>query len=296
MATLSQKRVRGILLILALCALVDFLVAGWRDAPEPQPPPSAVIDSDVIATEQLLDTHSSLAPEASPVTHTATSSAQVPRPDIQLIGTLIAPPKTRSAIIARADGEFVVSPGASIDGHWTLHQIFPGKIVIRSAERELILRIRGQVPAMGHLRDAPIEADPHDPGASHEEKMNRYYANQTPEAVAFPEGLNTRGIEKVSGQTFSVDVKALLDQLLATPLRRQFDYEMEEGGLRLVEIVPGGVVDHFGFVPGDIIAKIDDTPITRVEDLQWLMQPNGNRVAVQFMREAEAMTHTYLLQ
>lgn len=297
MARASLNGVNGLLLSLALCMLVGMFFAGGRDAPEPLPPPKTVFNSDVIRAERPLDTETSLAPEATPAAPAETSPTQAPRPDFQLIGTLIAPPMTRSAIIARADEELVVSPGEAIDGQWTLHQVFPGKIVIRNADRELNLGIRAQAPAAGDLRDAPIEVEavPHDPGASHVEKMKRYYASRAPETVAFPEGLNIRGIENVSGQSFSVDVNALLDQFLLTPPQRHFDFDTDAVGLRFVEIVPGGVVDRFGFVPGDTITRINDTRITAIEDLQCLLQSQKNRVEVEFRRAGTPVVHSYLL-
>jgi S1-C subfamily serine protease len=134
------------------------------------------------------------------------------------------------------------------------------------------------------------------PQASHAEKLARYYAGRLPETVAFPEGLHTHGVKAIREQTYSIDVKALFDQHLRTPLWRQFDYAKDDRGLRLVEIVPGGVVDHFGFLPGDIVTKIDDIPIARIEDLQYLLHPNSMSVRVEFKRESTPMTHTYLLQ
>lgn len=218
------------------------------------------------------------------------------RPRFELIGTFIAPPMTPSAIIATGKGEALFTPGAAIVGRWRLQRVFPGRIVVRSAESESILLIRAQSPAPRYLDTEAIETSPSQVRVSHAEKLDRYYAGRLPETVAFPGGLQAYGIEEVRDQTYSVDMEALLDQHLQTPLWRQFDYEMDAGGMRLVEIVPGGVVDRFGFVPGDIIAKIDDIPITRIEDLQYLMHPNSNRVRVEFIRASAAMTHTYLLR
>jgi type II secretory pathway component PulC len=294
MTTIGRKSGKGILIGLVLCALTSFVWLRWKGHERHR----TVLGREkaVSATaEQPLNTGVLTVPAAASSKPAVVIATQT-EPHFQLIGTFIAPPMTPSAVIATAKGETLFTPGAAIDGRWRLQRVFPGRIVVRSAERESILLIQTQFPVTDVPPAATIEAPPTRPQASHVEKLGRYYAGRPPETVAFPGGLQTYGIEAVRDQTFSVDMKALLDQHLQTPLWRQFDYEMDTGGIRLVEIVPGGVVDRFGFVPGDIVAKIDDIPITRIEDLQYLLHPNSHRVRVEFMRASTAMTHTYLLQ
>jgi hypothetical protein len=296
MVTKSQRGVKGILLGLAICVPASLFWA-QGDAPERLQTLVAEQNAVLIKPEQPLDdTGAPPVPEATSLRSAAATSTQAPRPDFQLIGTLIAPRLTPSAVIDTGKGEALFTIGAAIDDRWQLHKVFPGKIVIRSAESESIMPIRAQATTMTDPETETIEKAPLQPQASHAEKLVHYYAGRPPEAVAFPGGLITRGIEKVHEGTFSIDMAALLDQHLRTPLRRQFDYEMDDRGMRLVEIVPGGAVDRFGFVPGDIVAKIDDVPITRVEDLQYLLHPDSDRIKVEFIRASTAMTHTYLLQ
>lgn len=294
MTTIGRKSVKGILIGLVLCALTNFLWLRWKGH-ERQQTVLGRQHAVLTTAEQPLNTGALTVPEATSSKPAVVKSTQT-EPDFQLIGTFIAPPMTPRAIIATVKGETLFTPGAAIDGHWRLQRVLPGRIVVRSAKRESILLIQTQFPVTDLLPTATIEAPPSRPQASHVEKLSRYYAGRLPETVAFPGGLQAYGIEEVRDQTFSVDMKALLDQHLQTPLWRQFDYKMDTGGIRLVEIVPGGVVDRFGFVSGDIVAKIDDIPITRIEDLQYLLHPNNHRVRVEFMRASTAMTHTYLLQ
>jgi hypothetical protein len=295
MAATSQKRVKGILFGLVLCSLASIFWARWN-APERHRTFVAAQNTVLTTTEQPLFKSAPSVPEAMSSRSAMVASMQTLGPRFQLIGTLIAPPLTSCAIIATGKGDALFTPGAAIDGRWRLQRVFPGRILVRSAESESMVLIRSQAPVPETLDTEVIEASPSPVRVSHAEKLDRYYAGRLPETVAFPGGLQAYGIEEVRDQTFSVDMQALLDQHLQTPLWRQFDYEMDAEGMRLVEIVPGGVVDRFGFLPGDIVAKIDDIPLTRVEDLQYLLHPNSHRVRVEFRRAATAMTHTYLLQ
>jgi type II secretory pathway component PulC len=225
-----------------------------------------------------------------------TQQEEVPIPNIVLVGTFIEQGYKNAAIIADKGKQKIFRVDDYIDNYWQLIKVQRNQIVLTDNNRELVIDMK-----FGGVGTNLPERFPDDSNEaviieSFSQKMERYLNGRYPSEVAFPDGLELSGIEKIADNGFELDLITIIDQIRKTPLHRQSKYLINEEGIEFVEIVPGSLFDNGGFMPGDIINRIDGRNVTGPEDLDLIYLLSKESVSVELKRENIGINYTYILK
>ena len=63
------------------------------------------------------------------------------------------------------------------------------------------------------------------------------------------------------------------------------DFTWQQGGYRLDGVTPGSPAEAAGLMAGDVVLRIDDTPIEGLRDLSNALKTPGDRVTVVYERD-----------
>lgn len=137
------------------------------------------------------------------------------------------------------------------------------------------------------------------PQYSWEDKMKRYYNGRQIAAIQYPLGLNYTGVEQLSDNVFAIDKERLREQSSKQDLLSHATFDDKSAGsVTLSEVVPGGVFDRMGMLPGDQVQSINGNKVTNYSDLYTAYENsiNGDQITLHIIRSNQQVDFTYFLQ
>jgi len=136
------------------------------------------------------------------------------------------------------------------------------------------------------------------PYYSWEQKLAMYYAGRSADSVPYPDGLDFKGVEQLSDNVYAIDHQVFNQQLKSQDLLGQAKFEDRNGQPTLSEVVPGGVFDRLGFLPGDQINSVAGTPVHSYADLYNAYQSIQGRseLTTDIRRNGHDIQFTFFIQ
>ena len=154
--------------------------------------------------------------------------------------------------------------------------------------------------ALSHAEAEKAESStPVFPYYTWQQKMEMYYAGRPAAAVRYPVGLDYHGVVQLSDNVFAIDKAEFIEQSQTQDLlsHAQFD-DTQEGMVSVSEVVPGGIFDRLGMLPGDQLQTLNGISITNYAELYSAYAgANGqDQITLQIRRNHQTIDFTYFVQ
>ena len=223
------------------------------------------------------------------------SEIQANLPIIQVKGIFLAKPVNKAIINVSNSKEILYSEGDIIYSELKLHKLHRDYIELLFRDKTYKYYLDGESAHIDHHVTERTEVYVN-LSQTFEDKMVRYVNDQDLNLVAFPNGLDFKGIEKVVDGLFDVKFEVLNPKILSSELLEQAQFQFISGeGLKLNELVPGGSFDKAGLLTNDILKSVNNIPIDTPLNMTAVYQQfeSGNQIIIDIMRNNERAQMIY---
>ncbi|MDH5183706.1 MAG: hypothetical protein OEX12_07420 [Gammaproteobacteria bacterium] len=131
-----------------------------------------------------------------------------------------------------------------------------------------------------------------------QEKMDAYYNGRHGTAVPYPHGLDFKGTEQLSDNVYAINRQQFLEQSTNHDLLSHASFDdSNSSAVVLNEIVPGGIFDRIGIVPGDQISAMNNIPVHSYDELYsaYMSIQTTNQFDVHLQRNGQDINLSYII-
>ncbi|MBD3670184.1 MAG: PDZ domain-containing protein [Gammaproteobacteria bacterium] len=137
------------------------------------------------------------------------------------------------------------------------------------------------------------------PRFSREKKMEMYINGRPLATVQYPMGLDYQGVEQYSDNVYAINKQRLQEQSQLNDLlsHARFD-DTSDGPITVTEVVPGGIFDRIGILPGDKVTGINGFDTHNYAELYSAYEniKNEEQISLHLYRNGQTINFTYFIQ